>query len=59
MISFASLRAEATALGHAAESEVFKFIDALEGKEQRLADCKALLEAAGYGITDPVNSTPA
>jgi hypothetical protein len=53
-ISIASIRAEAVALGHSAESEVIKFIDLLEGKQARIAASKAELVAAGYSVTDPV-----
>lgn len=59
MFTFSQLRAEAVSLGHAAESEVFRFIDALEGKTQRLEECKALLIAAGYGVSDPANTEAA
>lgn len=46
------LKSWATEAGHAAESEVQKFIALVEGKA-RIEAAKAILEGAGYRVTPP------
>lgn len=57
MLSIASLRATIGAEFKAAttevETELHRFVDFLEGKQQRIADAEALLKAEGFTVVEP------